>query len=390
MKQKGITLITLVITIVLLLILAAVAIGAIRNDSLIGHSKNQVSQFNEVYEQDQNYFDEYKNSIKNEFGGPNTSIDDVKDPIPSIDDVKDTIFDKNTTVKDEYGNEIVVPPGFKITDDADDVTEGIVIEDCTDTETKGSQFVWVPVGEIYTNKEQTESKTITLGRYDNFTATNGVYTPATTISGYTEETATSTGLGENGNAIARNINNFITSANKNKGYYIGRYEAGKENNTLVCKAGQIVYRNINQLNASTACKNMYNNGADGYATGTFSSDLLNSYAWDTAIIFIQTFGGKDASDYYLQNASSEIGKFVITTGTIGDEYCNINDMSCNAGEWSTESYNQANMPCVFRGGVYDPVGNGTYLDTARRSCNSLGTAGSYYPYQAFRPILYVA
>ena len=69
----------------------------------------------------------------------------------------------------------------------------------------------------------------------------------------------------------------------------------------------------------------------GLSCWTFSSDLINSYAWDTAIIFIQTFGGEN--EYYNQNKCTS----VTTTGGNGDEYCNINDMSGNAHEWSTET-----------------------------------------------------
>ena len=227
-------------------------------------------------------------------------------------------------------NQIVVPAGFKIRVDADagikgdekstatNVTEGIVIED-----EAGNQFVWVPVGTIYTDVDKTESlaKTITLGRYI-FDEETGEHSEYPANGSYAEETATENGIGQYGNAIARNIEDFKTSAVQNKGYYIGRFEAGKDNNnTLVCKTGQTAYVDITQPDSSTLCKNMYNNGADGYKSNTFSSDLINSYAWDTAIIFIQTFGGE--SEYYKQNKSTSF----TTTGGNQDEYCNINPRS---------------------------------------------------------------
>ena len=57
----------------------------------------------------------------------------------------------NTTVNDKYGNKVVVPAGFKIANPSDTVSDGIVIEDVNagNTNTKGSQFVWIPVGNVY-------------------------------------------------------------------------------------------------------------------------------------------------------------------------------------------------------------------------------------------------
>ena len=46
---------------------------------------------------------------------------------------------------------MVVPAGFKIANPSDTVSDGIVIEDVNagNTNTKGSQFVWIPVGNVY-------------------------------------------------------------------------------------------------------------------------------------------------------------------------------------------------------------------------------------------------
>ena len=67
----------------------------------------------------------------------------------------------NITVTDAYGNSITVPAGFKIVCDkttnyASTVDKGIVVEDVSN----GNQFVWIPVGTVYTNVEKTEYKTI--------------------------------------------------------------------------------------------------------------------------------------------------------------------------------------------------------------------------------------
>ena len=238
--------------------------------------------------------------------------------------------------------------------------------------------MWVPVGNVYYS--ETEYKTITLGRYSNFTANDvGEYIPkqlakeysrATSISGYTEDTEANYT-----NKIALSIGDFVTSATTKGGYYIGRYEAGKENNTLVCKADQTVYDRVQQAEASNLSRNMYK------GERAFSSDLVNSYAWDTAIVFIQTFSKEaDASNYANLNKG---GTSFANTGINNNKYCNIHDMSGNAWEWSTETASVESGRCCCRGaGAKTGWGN-----TSTRRClshNNVDIALS------FRPILYVA
>ena len=72
---------------------------------------------------------------------------------------------QNTETQDSLGNKVVIPAGFKVVNPQDNVEKGIIIEDVSagDANTKGSQFVWIPVGKIKTSQGE---KTITLGRYD--------------------------------------------------------------------------------------------------------------------------------------------------------------------------------------------------------------------------------
>ena len=84
-----------------------------------------------------------------------------------------------------------------------------------------------------------------------------------------------------------------------------------------------------------------------------TSDLINSYAWDTAIVYIQNFSGD--TDYSRQDGKS-INSSLTNTGVNGDEVCKINDMASNVSEWTTEystvigSYFA--FPCTDRGGYY--------------------------------------
>ena len=394
--QKGITLIALIITIVVLLILAAVAIANITNDGVLSYAENAAIQYNQAVKNEKDILQGYVDYLNKHNGGFGSGNGEGSGTVLAI---ANKIQESNIKVVDEFGNQIVVPAGFKIRVDDDEgikgdeksiatnVTQGIVIED-----ENGNQFVWVPVGTIYTNAQKTESKTITLGRYSNFVPDeNGVYTPIQTIENYetevnisedefiVENTTENHNSEEYENAIARNIGDFIESVDENGGYYIGRFEAGNVNKLLVCKTGQAVYQ-ISQKEASSLSKNMYN---DGYKTGTFSSDMVNSYAWDTAIIFIQTFE-EDGRSYYRMNKSGEF----TSTGGNKDEYCNINDMSGNAEEWSTETSGSITHPCVFRGGCYNSGDDCTDFYTSFRHGNT--PSGSAANAGSFRPLLYLA
>ena len=89
-----------------------------------------------------------------------------------------------------------------------------------------------------------------------------------------------------------------------------------------------------------------------YSSTNFESDLINSYAWDTAIVFIQTFSGD--SDYSRQNRlQSELAKCgEATDGTNKDVRCNIYDMAGNMYEWTTETCSYTTIPCTLRGGSF--------------------------------------
>ena len=61
--QKGITLVALIITIVVLLILAAVAIGAVKDSNIIGHSQNAAVSFNQAKANEMDALAKYEQEI---------------------------------------------------------------------------------------------------------------------------------------------------------------------------------------------------------------------------------------------------------------------------------------------------------------------------------------
>ena len=414
LKEKGITLIALVVTIVVLLILAGVSLNAVfGQDGIIQKAKDSQNKMDEATQNDLDSINELNNWIDGKTngttGGNTTGGNDNLSTTTKISTLVGTVVDKNTKAEDAYGNKITIPKGFKILphgteagsatytysgDNIPAVQDGIVIED-TQTETAGNQFVWVPVGTIK-NKDNT-TNTITLGRYSNFTATNGEYTPAqvASVENCTQEVVISTYYKELStfregnsatnstaqNATARDLKTFIETTLANGGYYIARFEASGTTSKITSKYNQTVLGNITQPNAAKVAREMYGD------TTEYASDLVNSYAWDTAIIFIQTYSGK--TDYASYNESKTTKSFT-ATGKNNDKYCNIWDMSGNASEWTTEyaTYFDRSYfyPCVFRGGDY--AADFGWADNYTSKRDGDGTTSSY-SFFGLRPLLYV-
>ena len=464
--QKGITLIALVITLIILLILAAVTIAALSGDNGIlsnAAKSKQETEKAEILEQIR--LDIYGEIADN--GGADPTEADIKRIADNYGDIEGTTFadmvlitDKGnyqielsdiwtpgsstqdptdslqpgeiaTAEKNEYYDAesdkpdvpATVPVGFTVSNVEGEKTinGGLVIyyipegtEQGTDFWTADrdsdgilnvqedyDQYVWIPVDGVLWDEgtsieDVTERGKILLGRYvfkEDGTVDTTEGTTPTTQGGQLKTSSTSSyyyteDTTGKGNVVAtgeEGINSFIQSVRDNEGYYIARYEAGDANatadrgssspkdNPLVVKSGQYVYNNVNQSQASNLCQNLYSE---------VNSDLVNSYAWDTAILFIQKYSGD--TDYSrqtkLQSTLAKTGE--ATDGENKDVRCNIYDMAGNCYEWTTETYSYSNVPCVNRGGIYGY----SNICTSDRifSITTLSSSNS-----SFRPLLYL-
>ena len=379
-QEKGITLIALVITIVILIILATVSIKVVLGEGGLIDRAKQAKDLTEQAVLDEQ---EGLNSLISEM--TNIMAEEQNPPAPQtpkIEDVKGgEAFNEKTKVVDSKNNEIWVPAGFKIASDSGDtVQQGIVIEDVnasTDTAVQGSQYVWIPVG-IFTKDDGSPSAEIKLGRY-TFDKSTGKPKLAQDAANYTDQSESvviesfykelvkyTPGVASTGkdglNATAKDLKGFIGSASSNGGYYIGRYEASyaSGSSTADYKAASKIsngysdavmsytpgtlWNCITQLNASKVAINTYAGNA------SVKSDLINSYAWDTAIVYIQEAGNSNYANQKSKNNS------LANTGTNNDEVCKINDMASNIIEWTTEysslTYSNKAYPCTIIGGTY--------------------------------------
>ena len=324
-NRKGITLVALVVTIVVLLILAGVSINLVLgNNGIIAKAKEAQRKSAEA--------------SQNDLKGMNGLVSEMEGALAGNGSTGsgNNFVTKNTEVTYPDGK-VWIPEGFKVADDsASTVQGGIVIED-----KDGNQFVWVPVATIADYKRTW-------------------YTGAGSFSSYSE-------------ALPEDEK---TSVERYKGFYIGRYEAGDKENTeaktlrssndvtktVTIKVNQATYNYVTRTQAVSL--------AEGFATKQgykAKTKLVSSYAWDTTIAFLQ----KVNSDY---GRSSKEGNYKDTTFSYTDitgatktkaksssvlvptgqttPVCNIYDMGGNVYEWTTESYSDTSDPYVRRGGGY--------------------------------------
>ena len=441
-NNKGITLIALVITIIVLLILAGVSIAMLTGQNgILTQAQNAKTTTEDKRAEEKIKLavmaaraqsegaldaDKLVAEITNNYGGTatktgtgfpvNATVDGKSFTIDGDGNVTSTGSGNepterkllseitgnetaNTPAKDNLGNPITIPAGFEVVYPNDNVEDGIVVRDKTHTNTAGSEFVWIPVGNVKTKNKGTIK--IELKRYvfnsdgtvnEELTKTEpGDQVHPTGYSGYFTEGLENS---KTSNTHAKNIAIFRKKAEGSHGYYIGRYEARTatersgsttdDNLTqITTKPNEYVYNWVTQPQAAALSRGMYE--------GTpFESDLINSYAWDTATLFLQTIDNRttDKTKKYSRQNSLNTGS-PANTGTNNlaeaikqDKICNVYDMASNCFEWSTETCSNSTYPCTLRGGDYRSSGCYT---SGRVSDNTTYS----YNIHSFRPLLYL-
>ena len=402
-NRNGITLVALVITIIILLILAGIAIASLTGDNGLFARANQARQNTiDAQNKENATLEGYEDLIDIYAEGAATAgtVNDAK--------LESKRYAQTTTIKDDLNNDVVIPMGFKVSSDSATIVEdGVVIED-----KNGNQFVWIPAktGEGAELK-LSNGKTVTI-KYERLA--------------YGSNIATGTNDDKTNSEIinySNSSNNFfieempideVSSINRNGGYYIGRYESGdkestlikemrnedsSQNNTVTIQKNQVPYNYITFNNLKKLAEQM--DTSNGYATAT--TKLVSSYAWDTAISFIQKVNdGNEHSDYATNSIDGNYKNTEFTytnlsgnqqTKNTGDEtvvltgqtkeVCNIYDLGGNLWEYTTEICSNINAPYTDRGGCYGSEYN---IEPAGYRSRSAGTA---YISDGFRVTLYI-
>ena len=170
-----------------------------------------------------------------------------------------------------------------------------------------------------------------------------------------------------------------------------RASGASQENTITIKKDQAPYNYITFANLKSLAEGM--DEEQEYATAT--TKLVSSYAWDTAISYIQIKNsdyGTNSPEGNYRNTSFDYTDItgasqtkntstLIPTGQT-TAVSNIYDMGGNLYEYTTESYSSEGSPYVYRGGVYT-YDYDNYPAGYRYSGN--GSAGSY---DGFRVTLY--
>ena len=332
---------------------------------------------------------------------------------------KNGLFTERSTINGEMTsskNNPLIPVGFKPVDQEkaiwgnrisepteESVHAGLVIEDG-----EGNQYVWIAVDGVMQEVEGDGGKTlqnviegeIVLGRYvfkDDGTIDITENVTPTILGGEIKESTGATVYTES----LTQLSGFINSVRANGGYYIARYEAsygadGKANskisNGYINRSGAsyapdgddqegYLWNNIVKTDTIKACRDMYGENINSY--------LINSYAWDTAILFIQKYSGD--VDYSRQN---RLQSKLTNTGESKDESgnkdvrCNIYDMAGNCVELTTENTNYWSRPSNYRGGSYNSESS---FASTRGITFSGGGSGDPVAsnYISFRSLLYL-
>ena len=331
-NKKGITLVALVVTIVVLLILAGVSINLVLgNNGIIVKAKDAETKSAEASQNDLKGMNGLVSEMEGALAGSGSGNGNTGSG--------NNFVTKNTEVTYPDGK-VWIPEGFKVADDsASTVQGGVVIED-----KDGNQFVWVPVATL------ADYKRTWYTEYDSF-------------SSYSE-------------ALPEDEK---TSVERYKGFYIGRYEAGDKESTksktlrssndvtktVTIKANQAPYNYVTRTQAVSL--------AEGFATKQgykAKTKLVSSYAWDTTIAFLQKvnsdYGNRSAEGNYSDTTFSYTditgasqtkasnSQVLVPTGQT-TPVCNIYDMGGNVYELTTESYSDTDRPCAERGGGYGGI-----------------------------------
>ena len=399
-RNKGITLVALIITIVVMLILVAVSVNVIIKSNLIGTAEKATNKYKTASEE------ESKGGVIEIDGKKYNSIEDYMKEKEGEKEEKlpDIKAGERATANSNY-NGAVIPKGFTVSGISTEqkVDNGLVIYDIPEgitpdwtnpdsVKTKYNQFVWIPV-EVKSTDTENSIASFYRSEWTANASTGGERTTGLSTD-YTEPDSTNDTADKTG--IANQIANLTKSIYKYGGFYIGRYEAGSETErtsssgvtTLGIKQDMYPYNyvewgdsesSIGTTGAVYLSNSLYNTNEYGA-----TSMLCTGACWDSMLDFIKdsshsvtdstTWGNYQNSETYTinrgkyaelnaSNSNYTLGNFqdvvneypkekdksiLLTTGAT-ERNCsrNIYDVAGNCDEWTTESCSSINR--VIRG-----------------------------------------
>ena len=397
-NEKGITIIALIITIILLLILVGVSINLVIKGNLFGSAEKAVSGTNDKTAQEQTRVDE----LMGELG--RVEEQQRQDNLPGTRVTENTKYVSN-------GKTAWIPKGFTVSGikSEQSIDNGLVIYDIPEgitpdwtnpdsVKTKYNQFVWIPV-EVKSTDTENSIASFYRSEWAENTATGGERTTGLDAKFTEPYSYDTTNNYDQTNGIADQIAELTKSIYKYGGFYIGRYEAGvkpTEDGTSTARTSSssqtaefVVQQDKYPYNyvkwgksmsdvsegAVYLCNNLYNKTNTNYGA---TSMLCSGVAWDSILDFIKdsnhgvidstTWGNYVDSETYKiyrgslysnsawstanTTAGTEVTtnkNILLTTGAAETRNVakNIYDVAGNLSEWTTESNSSSTR--VYRG-----------------------------------------
>ena len=399
-KNKGITLVALVVTIVVLLILAGVSINLVLgNNGIIAKAKEAQRKSAEASQNDLIGMNELAQQLEGKLNGSTGS-------------------GSENGGKTEPETVPYLPSDDFHYDTSTSVDTGLVIQDAS-----GNEYVWVVVPRTTAVYATTELGKTTFTDADYTSIENDLkdYTSTyVTTYGYSDTyVADDKSVGWFADETAYNNlkNSMLKSVYENGGFYVGRYEAGIGTNRTsieaqvngkypvpttapVSKADAYPYTYVTRTQAQNLASNVN--------SGTKTSSLMFGVQWDLVLAFMSKDTAKITSTDDLTTNSTAIGNYrdsvfqlsqtgkyatmsdynlsstwnpsttsttnfvdssrnkiaqssngngiLVTTGTSEkNKVMNIYDVAGNVWEWTLEKTSK-NDPCASRGGGFSNTG----------------------------------
>ena len=427
-NNKGITLVALVVTIVVLLILAGVSINLVLgNNGIIAKAKEAETKSAEASQNDLKGMNGLVSEMEGALagngstgsgsgnGGAGGSGADTKVPAEATAETA-PYFPDNTFTKKEGT-----------------IDTGLVIQDAS-----GNEYVWVVVPRTTAVYATTGLGKTTFTDADYTSIENDLKEYTKTYRGSTSYSDVyypdDKNVGWFADATVYNNlkNSMLKSVYENGGFYVGRYEAGIGTNRTsieaqvngkypvpttapVTKADAYPYTYVTRTQAQNLASNV--------KSGTKTSSLMFGVQWDLVLAFMHNKGNIEDStltsnsttigNYYNSTFDLNRGKYaqcgqlgntwknfdsaldsivvsnettgkmkkteqnsyqngilLTTGGTEQSKVMNIYDIAGNVYEWTLEKTPNTYEPCVTRGGLFNDTGS--YRPAAEHGGSSSG------------------
>ena len=430
-KNKGITLVALVVTIVVLLILSGVSINLVLgNNGIIAKAKDAETKSAEAGQNDLKGMNVLVSEMEGALagngstgsgsgnGGAGGSGAGTKVPAEATAETA-PYFPDNTFTKKEGT-----------------IDTGLVIQDAS-----GNEYVWVVVPRTTAVYKTTGLGKTTFTDADYTSIENDLKEYTKTYRGSTKYSDTWYADDKNEGWLSETEyktlkNSMLKSVYENGGFYVGRYEAGIEttgtnrtsntdknsdgkytmpSTTPVTKADAYPYTYVTRTQAQNLASNVN--------SGTKTSSLMFGVQWDLVLAFMHNKGNIEDStltsnsttigNYYNSTFDLDRGKYaqfgqlgntwknfdsaldsivvsnettgkmkkteqnsyqngilLTTGGTEQSKVMNIYDIAGNVCEWTLEKTSNTYDQCVARGGLFNDTGS--YRPAADHDGNSSG------------------